>query len=1255
MQKFTLILLFVIPLTLRGQEKDSLNLGETRIFNISSTADQYKKYLPNYAPQSPNSAGLLNIQEYAINFATGVPDISIPIFTVQEGDLSLPITLRYHAGSHRISEQASWVGWGFSLDHGSSITRSVQGLPDDYTSDVTNNYLNNTILTSRDLCNTVADYNYAKSIRSNNGGLSPDIFSYSIGSKSGKFLMGQEGGEPFLMPYQPVQIIDSINSSGLILGFDIIDSEGTSYQYGVNESGVFNNEGHYNTNGRWTSSYTGAWHLNKISSVNTDNHIDLVYQTGGNLSQESYQWSASILSNVSGTSPLHYTASSNATAVSTPTSDNVSTRNLQKILFTNGELEFIQSSGRNDLTNAYQLDEINVYNYQNGVKTFLRSIHFTYSYFKDDTNADGKLKLDKLEFKNAAANTVYEYGFQYFTDSYSWTESSTDFNKQDYFGYYNGKNNQSLISLSSFNVGSGIPITNGGADRTSVSTYSKEGVLKSIISPTKGVTTFDFENNKYKYDGTEYVAGGLRVKSIARYPDSTSIPIVKRYEYSSSDGAGIGKLSTNWDPSRANLPTTQTLHYENSSPAGVLGEATQHILTANSSLEIGTFDSAPVYYTHVTEYFENDTSTVKNGKNEYEFSFAPDLLVNSPYVNQRDLKVWERGNLLSQTTLDSSDNVMRKTDNNYQNFKESTKTAAGFLNTSFVYEGDITTTVGCSTEIINYSSQAEMIYGSYSYNTGQTKLISSSDTVDNVASSQSISYDDYLLPDTTKTIFAYSGRERESITVYPTHATYLSDVVADSMRNRNMIALPLEQVQRETISSSTSTFYKQKNVYELISGSNARGLSSNILPRETWVAPTAQNLEKRVEFSQYDTDGNVLEYKVDGIPTSFAYAYNNQLPIVKAENISLSNLNSGFSEIGKDETDFETTTLSSTQLAQIKDLKDEVPEGLLTWYAHYPHVGLSQTVSPEGILSSFAYDNFQRMSYATDHNDSLTDVYQYHYATELSNTCEVDPPYLFVTAIDTCFISITASACTGTVNWNTSETGAVIQVGTGSVQSYFATCTDGNCTSDTSNILSLPQLYQGWNIAEIGSPPLAGCVFHNENTITISSSGNKGLGTSDQFNYVYKNYVEDSLIIIAKLESITDSPDENMRSGLMIRTSTATDAAYYEIIYDEKNEALGILGRATNGATTQFLGYNFDTVPLWLRLKKRGDEISTWVSSNASPNWNNDSDWVQIGTSQTNSLFDAGFLIGLESFNGSYSTNYLINTSTFSNISIHTF
>jgi hypothetical protein len=123
----------------------------------------------------------------------------------------------------------------------------------------------------------------------------------------------------------------------------------------------------------------------------------------------------------------------------------------------------------------------------------------------------------------------------------------------------------------------------------------------------------------------------------------------------------------------------------------------------------------------------------------------------------------------------------------------------------------------------------------------------------------------------------------------------------------------------------------------------------------------------------------------------------------------------------------------------------------------------------------------------------------------------------------------------------------------------------------------------------------------------------------------------------------------------MIRTSTATDAAYYEIIYDEKNEALGILGRATNGATTQFLGFNYDTVPLWLRLKKRGDEISTWVSSDASPNWNNDADWVQIGTSQTNSLFDAGFLIGLESFNGNYATNSLINTSTFSDISIHTF
>lgn len=60
--------------------------------------------------------GELPVNEYA-----GLPNISIPIYTLKDGDLSLPIALSYHAGGIRVAEEASWVGLGWSLNFGNIV------------------------------------------------------------------------------------------------------------------------------------------------------------------------------------------------------------------------------------------------------------------------------------------------------------------------------------------------------------------------------------------------------------------------------------------------------------------------------------------------------------------------------------------------------------------------------------------------------------------------------------------------------------------------------------------------------------------------------------------------------------------------------------------------------------------------------------------------------------------------------------------------------------------------------------------------------------------------------------------------------------------------------------------------------------------------------------------------------------------------------------------------------------------------------
>ena len=89
--------------------------------------------IPNYEnilPASPDVSALLKYIKTPVNYYTGIPDISIPLYTIQEGNLELPIVLRYHAGGIKVSEISSWVGAGWTLDVGGFVGHEVNGIDD---------------------------------------------------------------------------------------------------------------------------------------------------------------------------------------------------------------------------------------------------------------------------------------------------------------------------------------------------------------------------------------------------------------------------------------------------------------------------------------------------------------------------------------------------------------------------------------------------------------------------------------------------------------------------------------------------------------------------------------------------------------------------------------------------------------------------------------------------------------------------------------------------------------------------------------------------------------------------------------------------------------------------------------------------------------------------------------------------------------------------------------------------------------------
>ena len=92
--------------------------------------ENYKAQIPVTIPASPEIAGLMKFIECPVDHSTGIPDITIPIYTVRIGGISLPINLSYHASGIKVNDIASTVGLGWVLNSGGFITQQVIGEPD---------------------------------------------------------------------------------------------------------------------------------------------------------------------------------------------------------------------------------------------------------------------------------------------------------------------------------------------------------------------------------------------------------------------------------------------------------------------------------------------------------------------------------------------------------------------------------------------------------------------------------------------------------------------------------------------------------------------------------------------------------------------------------------------------------------------------------------------------------------------------------------------------------------------------------------------------------------------------------------------------------------------------------------------------------------------------------------------------------------------------------------------------------------------
>jgi Domain of unknown function (DUF6443) len=456
---------------------------------------------------APNAAALGKYGDYSVSNFTGVPDISIPIYSVQDGSLTLPITLNYHASGLKVAEMASWVGAGWSLNAGGIITRTVQGIVDEkshgYWTDGT--WLESEIRRANtDLSvNTLIAKNIA------DGGLDgePDIFSFNVGGYTGKFYIDNLHNVN-LIPKQDLKI--EIDED--LKGFTIIAPNGTRYIFGR----VLNADGTtYTTAWEQTlmqdqssgSRYTSSWYLLRVETSDKKYRIHLAYEN------EAYSYLTGASVKYTYFEPAQYNSGDPYQASSNTGIDPhhktirtyMSGQRLIQITSTTETVQFKAANIRADLdddrgftdystTRAKSLDQIEI---TTGGKC--QQFDFAYSYFQDSENPTPnnpslakKLKLESVTQKSCDGSIVNPgYAF-----SYNGTFLAYRLSKAiDHWGFYNGVTQNQNTRLNIPPTIWGNNRTLGTSDRETREMEMKKGVLTEIRFPTGGKTAFVYEAN----------------------------------------------------------------------------------------------------------------------------------------------------------------------------------------------------------------------------------------------------------------------------------------------------------------------------------------------------------------------------------------------------------------------------------------------------------------------------------------------------------------------------------------------------------------------------------------------------------------------------------------------------------------------------------------------------------------------------------------------------------------------------------------
>lgn len=425
-------------------------------------------------PATPETYSLFKAGDFPVDYRTGKLNVSVLLYEIKtKYGVNIPISLTYNTGGIKVDETSGIAGLGWSLSIPNGISVEMHGK-----NDLTNgvwfpkapaNYL------AQNFSQLPADIQ-SKLLNVKEGVLDtqPDIYHYNLPTISGSFIKDSDGNFQTI-PYENVKISYANDK------FTITDPKGVVYTL---RSGNTNNIISPSSSETYFSSFV-------VEKIKFPNNEEVNFTYGKTMAYQHLTHSF--------TDVYIPVEQNNALCADSRKNQHSTTNNMyMDALLTeithNGErvtfnyANTIQGTqGRKDLNggaaNTFALSEvITTYNDKVVKKMALEHDYFTTS-GGDAPYKNFRLKLNKV--KNLLDNT--EYSFEYDETGNPFLGSFS----QDLWGYYNAQQNLSMIPNTYYFNNN---YTNGG-NRNVNPQVSQAYILKKINYPTKGYSSFTYENN----------------------------------------------------------------------------------------------------------------------------------------------------------------------------------------------------------------------------------------------------------------------------------------------------------------------------------------------------------------------------------------------------------------------------------------------------------------------------------------------------------------------------------------------------------------------------------------------------------------------------------------------------------------------------------------------------------------------------------------------------------------------------------------